>query len=73
MADCENLAGCPFFHNIIPNMPITAQYLKNTYCHGDPQQCARYIVGKALGKDKVPLELFPEENARAERLIAMHR
>lgn len=73
MADCENLAGCPFFNNIIPNMPITAQYLKNTYCHGDSCQCARYMVCKALGKNKVPLELFPEESARAERIIAMYK
>jgi hypothetical protein len=71
MANCENLSGCPFFNNVIPNMPITAQYLKKTYCTGDPLQCARYVICKALGKDKVPLELFPEELDKARRIIQM--
>ena len=52
-------------------MPITAQYLKKTYCTGDPLQCARYVICKALGKDKVPLELFPEELDKARRIIQM--
>ncbi len=73
MAHCENLPGCPFFHDAIPNMPITAQYLKDTYCTDQPQLCARYLVAKALGKEQVPLYLFPDELTKAERIIKLHQ
>lgn len=73
MAKCENLPGCAFFNDAIPNMPITAQYLKNTYCTDKPHTCARYIVCKALGKDHVPLNLFPEELTRAETIIKFRK
>jgi len=73
MADCENLSGCPFFNDAIPNMPITEQHLKSIYCTDQPQTCARYIVGKALGKEQVPLDLFPDELSRAERIIKLRK
>jgi len=73
MANCENLCGCPFFNDAIPHMPITAQYLKNIYCIGSPHTCARYIVCKALGKEHVPLNLFPEDLSSAERIIEMRK
>jgi len=73
MANCENLLGCPFFNDAIPNMPITEQYLKNTYCNDQPHMCARYIVCKALGKEQVPLDLFPDELAKAEKIIKLRQ
>lgn len=73
MANCENLPGCPFFNDAIPNMPITAQHLKDIYCTDKPERCARYIVCKALGKAQVPLYLFPEELAKAETIIKLRR
>lgn len=27
MAECENLAGCPFFNDRMANMPITAEMI----------------------------------------------
>jgi hypothetical protein len=73
MANCENLLGCPFFNDVISNMPSTAQYLKNTYCTDKPHMCARYMVCKTLGKDQVPLDLFPDERSMAERIIKLHK
>lgn len=73
MADCENLPGCPFFNDAIPNMPITEQHLKTTYCTDQPHMCARYIVAKALGKEQVPLDLFPDELTRAQRIIELRK
>jgi len=54
-------------------MPITEQHLKDIYCTDLPHTCARYIVCKALGKDQVPLDLFPDELTRAERIIKLRR
>lgn len=73
MANCENLLGCPFFNDAIPNMPITEHHLKTTYCTDKPETCARYIVCKALGKEQVPLDLFPDELTRAERIIKLRK
>jgi len=73
MATCENLLGCPFFNDAIPNMPITEQHLKSIYCTDQPEMCARYIICKALGKDQVPIDLFPDEVPRAERIIKLRK
>jgi hypothetical protein len=73
MADCEHLLGCPFFNDVIPNMPVTAQHLKDIYCTARPDTCARYIVRQALGKDQVPLDLFPEELTKAVTIIKLRK
>ncbi len=43
---------------------------KQRYCHTDSSECARHMVFKALGKKNVPLDLFPNQNEKAERIIA---
>jgi hypothetical protein len=73
MIDCEMLPSCPFFNETLPNMPAMAEYLKTLYCRIDFNKCARYMVRQALGKEKVPIDLFPDELERAKRLIAMAR
>jgi hypothetical protein len=70
MADCECLAGCPFFGDRMANMPAIAESFKRRYCRGDNASCARYKVFKALGRERVPADLFPNEGDRAEKLIA---
>jgi hypothetical protein len=48
-----------------------AHYLKSAYCEHEPTKCARYIVREALGKDQVPLDLFPDEAEKAAKMIAI--
>ena len=69
MADCECLAGCPFFQGFLKNMPANAELTKMKYCQGEYTECARYMVFKALGKPRVPDDLFPREKERAEEII----
>ena len=71
MSDCECLKGCPFFNDVMTDMPSTADRLKKKYCLGDNSACARYMVFKALGKEYVPITLFPMQKDRAEELIAV--
>uniref|UniRef100_A0A7C4UD04 Uncharacterized protein n=1 Tax=candidate division WOR-3 bacterium TaxID=2052148 RepID=A0A7C4UD04_UNCW3 len=47
----------------------TIKYVKSKYCKRSPEECARYIVYKALGKDKIPDDLFPAEKERALEII----
>ncbi len=69
MAECEKLATCIFFNDKMSDMPGTAEMFKNRYCRDDNANCARYMILKALGKEKVPIDLFPNEHERAQRII----
>lgn len=69
MADCELLAGCIFFNDKMAKKPSTAELFKIRYCRGDCTKCARYMVFKALGRPKVPPDLYPNAVDRAEEII----
>jgi hypothetical protein len=69
MADCECLKGCPFFNDKMASRPATSEMYKNAYCRGSNVQCARYIVFSALGREAVPVDLFPNQVDRAYDVI----
>ena len=68
MAECEILSTCVFFNDKMANMPATTAIYKERYCQSDNLTCARYMVFKALGRPKVPSDLFPNEEERAKKL-----
>lgn len=70
MSACESLEQCPFFNDHMANMPTTADLMKQRFCKGDNTNCARYMVFKALGKPKVPSDLFPSQIEIACEIIA---
>jgi hypothetical protein len=70
MADCECLSGCPFFNDKMANMPAMANSYKRKYCRGNFEKCARYMVFKTLGKPKVPADLYPNQQEKAQQIIA---
>jgi len=51
-------------------MPSIAKSLKEKFCQGDNTHCARYVVLKALGKEKVPGNLFPNDENEAKKVIS---
>lgn len=67
MAKCEKLKSCPFFNGRLANMPSVSELLKQTYCFGEKNQCARYKVSTA-GLD-VPPDLFPNDASRAKSML----
>jgi len=69
MADCECLAGCIFFNEKMKDMPATAEILKTKFCRGNNTLCARFIIFKELGREKVPFDLFPNQNDRAQEIL----
>jgi hypothetical protein len=69
MAECVCVAGCIFFNDKMANMPSMADIYKERYCKGDSTQCARYVVFKALGRENVPGDLYPNDLDRAEKLL----
>lgn len=70
MADCECVGGCVFFNDKMANMPGMAGIFKDKYCKNDNAKCARFMIFKKLGKPRVPADLYPNQTARAEMLIA---
>lgn len=70
MPDCKLLAGCSFFNGMMKNMPATAELLKERYCRTDNTECARYIVFSALGRENVPIDLAPNNIARARAIVS---
>jgi len=70
MADCELLKGCLFFNDKMPEDAGMGAIYKKKYCQGDNATCARYMVAQKLGREKVPVNLYPNMNERAREIIA---
>lgn len=71
MAECVCLPRCPFFHDRMAAMPATAQLVKTRYCLGDQENCARHMVFRKLGSEKVPADLYPTQIDRAKALLGV--
>ncbi|MEW6108804.1 MAG: hypothetical protein AB1632_06515 [Nitrospirota bacterium] len=69
MAECELIEKCVFFNDEMANAPTTAEMTKSKYCRRDNSECARYIVFKAIGREKVPPDLFPHQVYRVKDII----
>ena len=69
MAMCENFEKCPFYQGKMSiESGIGALYKKN-YCEGDKTTCARYMVATTVGKEFVPLSLYPNMLDKAKKII----
>ncbi|HUX52500.1 MAG TPA: hypothetical protein VMW73_17055 [Spirochaetia bacterium] len=73
MAECDCLAGCPFFHDKMTNMPALSGMMKKRYCLDDFMACARHQVKEELGKQTVPSDMYPSQFARARQMILAAR
>jgi hypothetical protein len=69
MGDCECIGGCAFLNDKMANMPSVADIYKDKYCRSDWSTCARYHVFSQLGRENVPLNLYPNELQRADDLM----
>ncbi len=69
MADCEILEGCLFFNDKMTLDSGLGALYKRSYCLGDNTNCARYMVFKKLGRDKVPNWLPPNLTEKALEII----
>ncbi len=68
--DCECAPKCIFFNDRMFNMPSTAEIFKQKYCRGEFASCGRFMVYEVFGPDKVPADLFPNQQERARALLA---
>ena len=63
MPDCELLSTCPFFNDRMQDMSEMTETYKEQYCKGDYAWCGRYMVFKALEREKNSLELVSKSTA----------
>lgn len=73
MGHCPSLVGCPFYNDKMADKPAIANLYKRKYCEKDYVNCARWKVGSTLGKQAVPLDLFPNQHERAEEIISQSK
>jgi hypothetical protein len=67
---CEKLPTCIFFNDQMERMPGVAVLLKTQYCRGVFDEGARFRVAARLGGAQVPRDLYPNDTARADRILA---
>jgi hypothetical protein len=48
---------------------VLAYVYKQRFCKGDSSECARFVVMKRLGKESVPVDLYPNEMAKAREIM----
>ncbi|MGB4504915.1 MAG: hypothetical protein WBI44_08485 [Syntrophaceticus sp.] len=70
---CENLQTCPFYKDKMDIESGLGKLYKRRYCEGDKTQCARYMILTKLGKEFVPVDLYPNMHERAEKIIEQHK
>ncbi len=67
--ECDCLPGCPFFNEKMPIESGLGKLYREKYCLGEFNECARHKVKEALGKEKVPISLYPNMLDKAEKII----
>ena len=72
MSNCENLAKCPFYQERMPIDSGLGLIYKKKYCESDKNSCARYKVATTVGKEFVPIDLYPNMEAQADKIIKQH-
>lgn len=73
MGDCVCLDTCPFFNGRMASMPAMAEMIKGKYCLDEFESCARHMVFKALGRESVPVDLFPNDLGFATQTLEAAR
>ncbi len=70
MGECEFFKGCTFFQENPVEKPDKIEELKEKYCRNNSLNCARYMIAQAVGKEKIPPHLSPDEKTIAYQIIA---
>lgn len=69
---CENFKTCPFYNDKMDIESGLGKMYKAKYCEGDKTKCARYILCLELGKELVPVDLFPNMHDQAQKILKEH-
>ncbi|MCC4771497.1 hypothetical protein FXV91_15395 [Methanosarcina sp. DH2] len=70
---CESLNTCLFYNDKMPIESALGRIHKKKYCEGDKNLCARYKVASSIGKENVPIDLFPIMMEEANQIIQKYK
>ena len=70
MGRCPSIEACGFFNDRLKVLPGLTELLKEQFCKGDFERCARYRVSKAAGRESVPNDLYPSQEHRVAAILA---
>lgn len=70
MAECVFLKTCPVYGEYLNNSKL-AKVMQESYCMQASVEkiCASLIIKALLGKEKVPIDLFPNDIEEARKII----
>jgi len=66
---CELLERCAFHHDVMRNRLSTLSIYRSVFCDTASEKCARKIVARQVGEEKVPPDLYPNHTIRLRDLI----
>jgi hypothetical protein len=61
-----------FGNQICTDYPTLSEKLKDQYCRGNPELCARKRVREAINKETVPQLMLPQQYEWAQQILADH-
>ncbi|MFA7256848.1 MAG: hypothetical protein WC047_04670 [Kiritimatiellales bacterium] len=67
--NCELLEGCAFFNTLNGIKPDAIVIFQEVYCNSTPALCARWQVARAVGRERVPPTLKPNETHLVQGII----
>ncbi len=70
---CEYLRTCPFYNDKMDIDSGIGRMYKIRYCEGNKTRCARYSVVTKLGRNYVPVDLYPNMHKWAEKILLGNR
>ena len=53
-------------------MPKASDMMKKTYCKWHFEKCARYKIAITLGKNAIPMDMYPGDSRRANEILIQY-
>jgi len=67
---CKYAGNCPVFTTALGPLPHIGLRYRRSYCRGGWGECARYVLADAVGSERVPRTLLPNQMDRVTELMA---
>jgi len=69
MNTCEFKSSCTLFNELKERSPAIHKAIKEDYCDSGYSECARFIVSRFHGPERVSKYLFPEDTQEACKML----
>jgi len=73
MAQCDLIETCIFFNDKMADMPAISARYKDKYCRDSFRNCARFRIFVEFGREHVPSNLFPNQEASVAEIASRLR